>query len=210
VPAPAPAPREPAPSISLSPSALLYFFADRVVSHGGIGIYGVGVPCRPKKVKVKAKELAALQMAVALWNLREQRLIGLELVERKTRRGAPESRIMATVLQVAERDTLEGWLMKRLCDESSTGEVRMAFRIESGYGPPTIVDLGRHEAIALGYLEDGTYWRNHWEGKCAEIAALEPNFEDAWARWARFGQDEAALAAQLLEDCRHGLPIAVS
>jgi hypothetical protein len=204
-PVPAPAPPDPVPAGSLTPSALVYFFADRVVEHGGVGIYGVGVPCRPGKVKVKAKALAAVQLAMALWNLREQRLIGLELVETTGRRGAPEAWVRATLVQDVQRDTVEGWLITFMRDEPSIA-VRSAFRIETARGPTTIVDACREEAIALGYLERGTYWRDRWAGDCAKIATLEPSFQDAWARWQGFGQAEAALATQLAEDCGHGLP----
>jgi hypothetical protein len=195
-PAPVPslAPPLPTTPASLSPSALVYFFADRVVERGGIGIYGVGVPCRPGKVKVKAKALAGLQLAMALWSLRERQLIGLELVE---------TRIRATVLHHVESDTLEGWLLDRLRDEPT---VRVAFRVETARGGQTIVDGCREEAIALGYLDRGTYWRDHWAGNCAKIATLEPSFQEAWARWERFRQAEAPLATQLVEDCLNGLP----
>jgi hypothetical protein len=204
-PTPAPAPEPPVPTTpaSLSPSALVYFFADRVVAHGGIGIYGVGVPCRPGKVKVKTKALAGLQLAMALWDLRERRLIGLELVETQSRKGAPETRLAATVIGHVESGTLEGWLLERLRLEPS---VRMAFRIETWRGGQTIIDGCREEAIALGYLGRGTYWRDHWEGDCAKISTLEPSFDEAWARWERFGQVEAQLAARLVADCLYGLP----
>jgi hypothetical protein len=193
-PDPSPAPPVPTKPVSLSPAALVYFFADRVVAHGGIGVYGVGVPCRPGKLKVKTKALAALQLAMTLWNLREQQSIGLDLVG---------TRVRATIINPIESETLEGWLFSRLREEPS---VRVAFRIETFRGGQTIIDGCREEAIALGYLGRGTFWRDHWEGDCAKIATLEPSFEEAWARWQRFGQVEAPLAAQLVEDCLHGLP----
>lgn len=188
---------------SLSPSALVYFFADRVVERGGIGVYGVGVPCRPGKVKVKTKALAGLQLAMALWSMRERQLIGLELVETQARNGAADPPVRATVTHDVEGDALEGWLLERLRLEPL---VRVAFRIETARGGQTIIDGCREEAIALGYLDRGTYWRDHWAGDCAKIATLEPSFEEAWARWERFGQVEGRLAARLVDDCLHGLP----
>jgi hypothetical protein len=50
------------------------------------------------------------------------------------------------------------------------------------------------------------FWRERWSGDCAKIAGLEPRFEDLWRRWEGFQAAEAALAAQLIDDCVHGLP----
>jgi hypothetical protein len=197
----------PPPPTELSPSALVYFFADRVVEHGGVGRGGTHVACRPEPVKVKTKGLAALQLAIALWNLRERRLIGLELFEKRKRIGGPVPRVRPTLLQHVESETLEGMILDRLREEPSIEEVRAIYgNTEMGDGPARLVAACQGEATALGYGAVDGFWRERWSGDCAKIAGLEPRFEDLWRRWERFQAAEPALAAQLIDDCVHGLP----
>lgn len=42
---------------------------------------------------------------------------------------------------------------------------------------------------------------------CERIAALEPEFEEIWGRWERFGEHEHDLRDALVEECRTGRAI---
>ena len=168
---------------------------------------GVVVPCRDEEVKVKAKALAAVQLAIALWSLREQGLVRLQPFEKQRRLRGRAPRLRAELVRHVEVPGLEGRILDRLRDKPTIGDVRAIYGKDiTADGPLDIVNACREEAVAQGLLEYDTFFHDHATGDCERIRALEQPFAEAWRRWEAFRRAEPALAARLEEECRHGLP----
>ena len=92
-------------------SALVYFFADRIVPQANFLLKSRPVPCRG--VDVEADTLAKLLLASSFWSLREQRAVGLELSEN---RGFlfSSTRVRVRRLRSADRPGVEGAIIRHL------------------------------------------------------------------------------------------------
>lgn len=202
--------------MSLSPTALLYLGADRIAPKDKKLSAGIEVP--GKGVSVDLKSLSGILVASALWSLRESGAAAVQAEQKKglfgsksrvaVRRGSgePHSDLeKALVANIQDKDPYARGLVYRWLGDESMSPWAMAISpveaelVEAGVLVP---EDPKGFAGKVGMFARG---RVKMLPNGAALAAVQGEVDQAVARWQQFTQGEAALAEQLVKECRDGI-----
>lgn len=198
------------PSVPL----IAYLFADRLLPPRR-NSHGTHVPCSTQCVHTQS--LAVLLFSAAFWSLREQTLIGLNIVEHPSRRWPLHHHdVELKTLDRATRPGLEGAVMDNLEDETTLCDVVCRWSSKHSNNPwHDVIEEETAEALAAGYLKPasentGVLARlighgNELESDCSRIAGLEREFSRFHESWTDFQEDEAPIYEHLTAACKKAL-----
>lgn len=174
-------------TVPLSPTSLIYLFADRLVPSSGF--LGQGSPSPCGGVRVKTAALADLLVASAFWSLRTQGVIDLSLAVHR-RLTFSSTHVEIDLLNLAPRPGLEGILVRNM---SAAGRD----------------EVGHVICRALPYSENP--WREVVEEvdlpdiDCNDLADFERGFETVSSSWTEFRLHEPDLYEGLTHRCAKAL-----
>ncbi len=199
-------------------SSLAFPFAERFVPADRAFTAGTQLPCTG--AKMQSKPLADLLVAIALWDLRERGLAGLEMAEhrgliRRTQKlsvrrlGPPlgtagiEDGLLAAVTDDPKRnnavfDIVWRWL-GRDSNEPYKQVIQAVVQALSGAGYYQAVDAER------GRVTGAILGNTKLDPVCERITGLRPQFEALAERWSAFQRREPELYTQLLKSVSEGI-----
>lgn len=192
----------------------MYLFADKFAPKDKAMTAGIEVPC--KDFKVQRKPLAGLVFAAAFFGLREQGLLGLEVVQKKIL-FVKTAQVVAKRLRDEARSGLEGAVMALV---DSQGD-RVKSIVYKWFGRDTfdpwhrVVSASAEEAVERGFIkavdtERGkvaglVLGKTRLEPDCSAISGLESAANDFVTKWQSFQSSEPDLYKELLEECSTGI-----
>jgi hypothetical protein len=210
----------------LSETTLLYLVADRLVS--GTAWSAIPASMVPGSTKqLNTLELASLLCAVALWRLRENSVVRLDLqrARRRTRVvGALTHRVSDDVVVRRGRDARTRGLERALQTGIREGHASHVASVVAGFvhSEPTATAAFKalrvtvDEAHQAGMLVEGTAetkyddWLARQLGRSLmadldKVAALKTRSSGLAAEWHDFGRTEHRLRRALMASCNAGL-----
>jgi hypothetical protein len=202
--------------MSLSPTALLYLGADRIAPKDKKLSMGIEVP--GKGVSVDLKSLSGILVASAVWSLRESGAATVQAEQKKglfgsktrvaVRPGGGEPRSdleKALVANIQDKDPYARGLVYRWLGDESMSPWAMAISpVEAELAEAGILAPEDPKGLAgkVGMFARG---RVKYVANAAAIAGVQADVDATVARWQQFTQGEAALAEQLVKECRDGI-----
>lgn len=187
---------------SLTASALVFLFADQFVGPPPRHLMGIEVPCRA--IKVHALSLAAVLCATALWSLREQGLVALNIVKRRRAFVFQWNELSVLQLDTDQRVGVEGVMMGYLPEPIG--------RTSLTYQWSHVVQAAVNEVVTVRCLEQREVpdYTGMWPGSlvipnCARIATFTQAAHDIAARWQHFQVSERRLYEVLMKECWNGV-----
>ena len=186
----------------------MYLFGDQVAPPDKALTVGVQVPC--KELKVQRKPLTASMFAAAFFNLREQGVVGLEVVQKKVL-FVKTTKVIVSRLQSGDRPGLEGAVVQNTAGGESVKDIiRSWYRRDVTDPWRLVIDEAVSEAVAQGYFEGTDAGRGKIAGAvlgntnmtpvCEKIAPLEGEFDKFLSGWNAFQTSEPDLYRELVDD----------
>lgn len=198
-----------------STGTLLYLFGDRVVPAAG-RLGGTVVPY--SGAKVKSEDLAATVLAASIWGLRQAGLLQLQEVTTKSLGMFKQQHVTLTVVgSPALRTGYDDLVLRGV-----SGGAHTAYEVaHRWYGTDVNDPAGRllgvadQEMVQLGLAAAVDAGRGAISSKLLGSTRIEPDrerigtwwtaFEQAYAGWQMFQQQEPSLATTLVDTCRRAI-----